>query len=109
MKFLIDQQLPRSLARWIVQRGHEATHIRDLAMEHAEDRAIWREAATRGAVIVTKDEDFSVIVRRGATGPAVIWVRLGNCGNERLMQRFEDEWDALLAELQGGALLIELR
>ncbi len=49
MKFLVDQQLPRLLAAWIRAQGYEARHIREIGMEHAEDRAIWREAISRGA------------------------------------------------------------
>jgi predicted nuclease of predicted toxin-antitoxin system len=108
MIFLIDQQLPRRLATWIRTQGYEALHIRDLGMEHADDRAIWRAALERDAVIVSKDEDFSVIVRAEG-GPRVVWIRVGNCGNDELLGRLAANWDALLAELQGGAALIEVR
>ena len=30
MKFLVDDQLPRRLARWLQAEGHEAIHTRDL-------------------------------------------------------------------------------
>lgn len=71
MIFLIDQQLPRKLAAWIRTHGYAAFHLRELGMEHAEDRDIWREAASRGAVIVSKDEDFRVIVQ-SRPGPQVV-------------------------------------
>lgn len=108
MIFLIDQQLPRKLAAWIRTQGHDAFHIRELGMEHAEDRDIWREAASRGAVIVSKDEDFSVIVQ-SRPGPQVVWVRLGNCGNDVLLARIAAAWPSLLLELAAGATLVELR
>lgn len=50
MKFIVDQQLPRKLAAWIRAKGHEAAHVRELGLEHAEDRTIWQSAP--GAVIV---------------------------------------------------------
>lgn len=108
MIFLIDQQLPRRLAAWIRTQGHDAFHIRELGMEHARDRDIWREAATRGAVIVSKDEDFSVIVR-AETGPQVIWLRVGNCSNDELLARMARDWSQILAELAAGATLVEVR
>jgi len=77
-------------------------------MLHAEDPDIWREAHARGASIVTKDEDFSVIVRSRA-GPQVIWVRVGNCGNDFLVARMADVWQDLLTELEAGASLVEVR
>ncbi|MBL8549702.1 MAG: DUF5615 family PIN-like protein [Hyphomonadaceae bacterium] len=108
MIFLIDQQLPRRLAVWIRGQGHEAHHIRDLGMEHADDRAIWTEAHARGAVIVTKDEDFSGILG-DARAPKVIWLRCGNCSNDYLIARFGELWASLVAELEAGAVLIEMR
>jgi predicted nuclease of predicted toxin-antitoxin system len=65
-------------------------------------------ASKGGAVIISKDEDFSIILRADA-GPQVVWVRLGNCGNDVLLARMAATWDALLAELEGGAKLIEIR
>jgi predicted nuclease of predicted toxin-antitoxin system len=108
VRFLLDQQLPRRLAAWITTQGHEAVTIRELGMERAEDRGIWREAAARQAVIITKDEDFSVILR-ASPGPQVIWVRLGNCSNNRLLARIGELWPSLIAELEAGADILEIR
>lgn len=108
MKFIVDQQLPRKLAAWIRAKGCEATHVRELGLEHAEDRTIWQSADATGAIIVSKDEDFSVIVGRSG-GPQVVWVRLGNCGNDDLLAHMQNNWASLLAELTAGVQLIELR
>lgn len=108
MKFLVDQQLPKKLAAWIRAQDCDAVHIKEIGMLHAEDRDIWREAAARGAIIVTKDEDFSVIVRT-RPGPQVVWVRVGNCGNDALLIRMAAVWPSVILELQAGARLIEIR
>ena len=108
MKFIVDQQLPRKLAAWIRSKGHEAAHVRELNLEHAEDPTIWQAATASGAVVISKDEDFSIIVRR-APGPQVVWVRLGNCGNDELIAQVQNNWMTLLAELAAGVQLIELR
>jgi len=89
-------------------QGHDAAHIKELGMLHAEDADIWREAGARGAIIVSKDEDFSVIVR-SQPGPQVVWVRVGNCGNDALLARIADVWPSLITELQAGVRLIEVR
>ncbi len=108
MIFLIDQHLSRWLAAWIRTQGHGALHVREMGLESASDVAIWTEAAARGAVIVSKDEDFSVIVR-STGGPQVVWLRLGNCSNDRLMARVAEAWPQVLAELASDVPLIELR
>lgn len=108
MRFLIDQQLPVSLCRFFSERGCEAEHVKLLSLAQADDRTIWREALVRGAIIVSKDEDFSLIPRH-ADKPQVVWVRTGNCSNARLLAHFEVVWDTLRAELAAGARLVELR
>ena len=39
MKFLVDNQLPIALARWLASRGDECQHVLDLGMESASDAA----------------------------------------------------------------------
>jgi predicted nuclease of predicted toxin-antitoxin system len=34
VKFLVDNQLPTALARWMVDAGLQADHVLHLAMEH---------------------------------------------------------------------------
>lgn len=58
MRFLVDAQLPPALARWLIEKGHEAQHVGDTGLQAASDGAIWDYAAREGAVIVTKDEDL---------------------------------------------------
>ena len=51
MRFLVDQQLPKKLAAWIRTQGHDAVHIKEIGLLHAEDADIWREAEARGAIV----------------------------------------------------------
>lgn len=72
MRFLVDVQLPPALARWLVERGHQAGHVADLGIAGASDRVVWERAAITGAVIVTKDEDFALRRAVAAEGPVVV-------------------------------------
>lgn len=58
MKFLVDAQLPPSLAQWIAAHDHEARHVFDVAMHTSSDAAVWAHAADEDRVLITKDEDF---------------------------------------------------
>ena len=79
MRFVVDAQLPPALARRLEALGHTAEHVADRGMAAASDKAIRDYAASVGAAIVTKDEDFAI--RRVLTeGPAVVWLRLENAG-----------------------------
>jgi len=57
MRFVVDSQLPPALARRLQALGHTAEHV---AWRSASDSAIRDYAASVGAVIVTKDEDFAI-------------------------------------------------
>ncbi len=60
MRFVVDAQLPPALARRLETLGHTAEHVADRGMASASDNVIRDYAASVGAVIVTKDEDFAI-------------------------------------------------
>ena len=84
MRFLVDAQLPPALARFLAERGYLAEHVFDLCFNEAEDSVIWDYALRHSAVIVTKDEDFSIRTALQRTGPAIVWLRVGNTSNRAL-------------------------
>ena len=69
---------------------------------------MWHRAATDGAALITKDEDFIMMRALNATGPAVIWVRLGNTTRRHLLVRFSAMLPAILAALEKGETVIEV-
>ncbi len=108
MRFLVDAQLPPALARWLTERGEEADHLADLGLLRAADEAVWRLAGERGAVLISKDEDFALRAQLRSGGPQVVWVRWGNLRTTELLQRWEDQWPLLRANLERGEALLEL-
>ena len=73
MRFIVDAQLPPALARWLASQGCDAAHVFDLQLGSATDREIWALALSTDAIVVTKDEDFSV--RALVVTPARRWCR----------------------------------
>jgi predicted nuclease of predicted toxin-antitoxin system len=108
MLFLVDAQLPPALAKWLIGQGHSASHVLDLGLERADDRAIWKRAIELGAVILTKDEDFAVRKVLEREGPPVVWVRFGNTTRPEVVARFERHLPAILDALQRGEELLEI-
>ncbi|MEI6070642.1 MAG: DUF5615 family PIN-like protein [Verrucomicrobiae bacterium] len=108
MKFLIDTQLPKILAQRLRDQGEEAEHVLDLAMEQSQDDVLWQYATTHGAVIVTKDEDFSEWVLTGRDGPSVVWLRVGNCTNVELLEWLLPVWTQIVRDLEVGERLVEV-
>jgi predicted nuclease of predicted toxin-antitoxin system len=107
MRFLVDAQLPPALARFLASAGHDAAHVADLGLLDAPDRAIWRQAANSGAVLVTKDGDFLVMRTLEPTGPAIVWVRIGNTTKRALLQKLVLLLPEIAAALEKGDTLVE--
>lgn len=108
MLFLVDAQLPPSLAEALLKAGYQAVHLVDLGLLAASDHRIWDEAISRSAVLVTKDRDFPV--RRAASndGPAILWVRFGNIGNRELIELTLRALPSIADAIERGEVVIEL-
>lgn len=109
MNFLVDAQLPPGLSRWVATQGHAAQHVHDLTLADAEDSTIWNHAISIDAIIITKDEDFAERTARTASGPAIVWLRIGNSTNRALVEWLEPRWPAISQLLVDGNRLIEVR
>ena len=108
MRFVIDAQLPPGLAARLVDCGHEAEHVRDIGLGAATDLDIWRYAQECEAVLVTKDQDFVAMAQFSASGPAVVWIRLGNTTNRALWGTFAPILNDVIEALASGERVIEV-
>ncbi len=110
MRFLVDAQLPPSLALILGSHGHDAVHLFDVAPRDADDAAIWDLAAKDNRVIVTKDEDFASRSKLAPAGPQILWLRVGNCAKPELRAWLEPLLPSIIRALaQGDRLVVALR
>jgi predicted nuclease of predicted toxin-antitoxin system len=105
--FLIDAQLPPSLATALRDAGCDAIHIGDLGLLTATDRQIWGEATSRSAVLVTKDRDFPILRSASDDGPVILWVRVGNTDNRTLIAQILSALQVIIAAVERGETVIE--
>lgn len=107
MLFLVDAQLPPSLAEAFRQAGCQAVHVIELGLLTATDQQIWDEAVSRSAVLVTKDRDFSL--RRAARndGPTILWIRVGNTSNRKLIELLLRALPAIINAVERGEAVVE--
>jgi predicted nuclease of predicted toxin-antitoxin system len=61
-RFLVDENLPRSLVSDLVALGHTASHVYDLGMGGAKDLIVWARAQIGTWTIITGDKDFATIL-----------------------------------------------
>jgi predicted nuclease of predicted toxin-antitoxin system len=76
MRFLIDNKLSPLLAESLKAAGHDAVHLRDLAMQAAPDSVVLERAQADERVLVSADTDFGGLLSRShASGPSVLLIR----------------------------------
>lgn len=107
-RFLIDEQLPPALGRFLKTAGHEAVHIYNIGLGAASDERIRREAQVRKAILVTKDADFVIRLQSTGRGPPLLWIRLGNTSPRELWAALEPVLDEFVAAFESGEMLIEI-
>ena len=107
--FLVDAQLPPTLARAITDVGCPARHVSDVGLLQADDSHIWDFACERGCALVTKDEDFVAIRLRATDGVTVVWLRIRNSSKQALLAWFMPRLPEIVALIEAGEPLIELR
>jgi predicted nuclease of predicted toxin-antitoxin system len=105
--FLIDAQLPPSLAAALRDAGCDAVHVGDLGLLAATDRQIWDAATSRSAVLVTKDRDFPILRAASSDGPAILWVRVGNTDNRTLISQILRALPMIVEAVERGELVVE--
>ena len=95
----MDNQLPKELARWLVNQGRDAEHVLDRGQGQADDRII----------MVSKDEDFFILAMRVDDSGRLLWLRVGNCRTSGMIASFEKSFSAILATFNEGQRIVELR
>jgi predicted nuclease of predicted toxin-antitoxin system len=85
MKFLVDAQLPRRLARELAAAGHDAVHTSDFpAANRTPDKEIVALAMRENRIVVTKDNDFVTSFLLQGTPPKLLLISTGNISNDQL-------------------------
>jgi predicted nuclease of predicted toxin-antitoxin system len=107
MRFVIDAQLPPGLATHLTQLGHAAEHVNRIGLGAAGDEAIWSYALRTRAVLLTKDEDFVALARRQSVGQ-VVWIRIGNIGNNALWTAISAVLTEIIESLENGERIVEV-
>jgi predicted nuclease of predicted toxin-antitoxin system len=83
MKFIVDAQLSRRLARELVASGHDAVHTLDFpAGNRTQDKDIVALAIRENRVVVTKDNDFVTSFLLRGVPSKLLLISTGNISND---------------------------
>jgi predicted nuclease of predicted toxin-antitoxin system len=106
VKIWLDAQLSPELARWIsTTYALEAVSVRELGFRDAQDEMIFLAAREAGAIVMTKDHDFVVLLDRLGPPPRVLWITCGNTSNARMRSILENVLEQALRLLQSEPLV----
>ena len=86
MKLLFDENLSPKLPALLVTLFPGSKHVRECGLLGHADEDVWEYERDHGFVVVSKDADFQQRGLLYGHPPKVIWLRLGNCNRQELVQ-----------------------
>ena len=86
MKLLLDENLSRRLVARLTADFPETTHVEDIGLLGQPDTSIWDYAASKGFIVVSKDDDFRQLSFFRGAPPKVIWLIIGNAGTDEVAE-----------------------
>ena len=106
LNFIIDAQLPRRLATWLAQQGHDCIHTRDLPLQNrTTDAQILRIAREQDRCVITKDSDFQMSFELGRGPRQLLLASTGNLDNTRLIGLFERHHERIVEGFQTSSFI----
>ncbi len=91
MKFIVDAQLPKSLADLLNLLGYDSIHTLDLPSKNStHDSTITALAIKEDRVVISKDSDFLQSYLLKSEPKKLVMVKTGNIHNQLLLKLFED-------------------
>ncbi len=106
MRFIVDAQLPKTLAEFLQAKGLDTIHTIDLPEKNrSSDKEITRISNQDSRIVITKDNDFlsSYIIKKEP--PKLIIVTTGNITNLELQKLFEMNIDKIVELLQDNNVI----
>lgn len=98
LRFLLDEHMPKPLARYIAEQGYEAAMSTRALGFSATDTAIAAWADANGYVLITKDLDFKHSHYRTGSPRRVVRLMIGNCSAAETVAMFAAALPLILAQ-----------
>ncbi len=105
-EFLVDENLPRSLAPRLRDAGFKARDVRDLGLRGASDEKIFEFARSNGLVLLSSDLGFGGRLRAMPESPGVVLARLPNEWPTEAVNELIERSLASLPDLIPGSLVV---
>lgn len=106
MKFLIDAQLPKLLAKFFRLRGFDAIHTLELPAKNVTgDSEINRISLAEQRIVISKDSDFYNSFSAKQEPYKLLYLTTGNIRNKDLIELFDKNFLLIIHSLQNGSVV----
>jgi len=110
MTIWIDAQLSPHIADWrAASNPMTAIAVVDLGFRDSEDLEIFSAAKEASCVVMTKDQDFVMLLERFGPPPQIIWLTCGNTSNSTLRKILDHSLQEAVEMLKAGEPVVEIR
>jgi predicted nuclease of predicted toxin-antitoxin system len=76
MRFLLDQDVYATTARFLSGIGHDVVQVSQLGLSQVADEILLRTAQEQNRIFVTRDRDFGALVFVNVLGAGVLYLRM---------------------------------
>lgn len=106
MKFIVDAQLPKTLAYSLRDKGFDVVHTSELPDGNdTTDDEINRLSPAGNRIVISKDADFYDSFTARKEPYKLLHVKTGNIGNSRLIDLFDKNLTLIIKELDEGSVV----
>jgi predicted nuclease of predicted toxin-antitoxin system len=106
VRFLADMCVDVRIVKWLLQKGHDATHLRDQGLHRMPNGEIFEKAIREDRIVITFDLDFGEIAALTESRRAsVILFRLKNTRTLHVIERLSSVVERFADALNRGSIL----
>ncbi len=100
MKFIVDAQLPKKLARWLSAKGFDVIHTLDLPDRNkTTDAEINLLSIREKRVVISKDSDFYNRFFQKLEPYKLIFLTVGNITTDEMIHLFDRNLNRIIDEI----------
>jgi len=106
MKFIVDAQLPKTLAQFLREKGFDVIHTSELPDGNdTTDAEINRLSLAEKRIVISKDGDFYDSFTATKEPYKLLHIKTGNIKNSQLIELFEKNLELIIAELSESSVV----
>jgi len=106
MKFLVDAQLPKTLANILREKGFDVVHTSELPNGNdTSDTEVNRISLAENRIVISKDADFYNSFTAKKEPFKLLHIKTGNIKNSKLIELFDKNLILIINELEKSSVV----